>query len=326
MPKRRIALIGGSGFIGSRLYGRLMAAGHEPYIVDIVKSDVAPADWRHGDVRDIVSLESVLANADVVVNLAAIHHDNVRPISLYDETNVVGAANVCAVARKLGIRDIIFTSSVAIYGFSDVPTSENGEARYFNDYGRTKWEAEQVFRSWASESSDRNLTVIRPTVVFGEGNRGNVYNLLEQLANGPPVMLGDGTNKKSMAYVENVAAFIEYCISTSRGVRTFNYVDPPDLDMNSLVSIAKRALQKSERALRVPYPVALMLGICADGLGKITGKQLPISKVRVQKFCSSTVFDATRAHTSGFTPPVQLAAALSRTINFEFGDQSGAKQ
>ena len=54
----------------------------------------------------------------------------------------------------------------------------------------------------------RSLVIIRPTVIFGEGNRGNVYNLFRQIADRRFLMFGDGENKKSMAYVGNVAEFI----------------------------------------------------------------------------------------------------------------------
>ena len=79
----------------------------------------------------------------------------------------------------------------------------------------------------------RSLVIVRPTVVFGEGNRGNVYNLLRQIASRRFLMFGDGRNKKSMAYVENVAAFIEYSLSFKKGVHIYNYIDKPDFDMNS---------------------------------------------------------------------------------------------
>ena len=99
--------------------------------------------------------------------------------SLYDEVNVEGARNICAIAREKGIKTIVFTSTVAVYGFAPIGTNECGEIAPFNDYGRTKYEAEQVFKAWQAENPEkRTLIIIRPTVVFGEQNRGNVYNLL----------------------------------------------------------------------------------------------------------------------------------------------------
>jgi len=57
---------------------------------------------------------------------------------------------------------------------------ESGEPNYFNDYGRTKYLAEQVYKEWQAEDPEnRSLVIVRPTVIFGEGNRGNVYNLVK---------------------------------------------------------------------------------------------------------------------------------------------------
>ena len=72
---------------------------------------------------------------------------------------------------------------------------------------------------------NRSLFIIRPTVIFGDGNRGNVYNLFNQIASGRFLMIGRGENKKSMAYVANVAAFPETCIVSEENYGLFNYLD-----------------------------------------------------------------------------------------------------
>ena len=66
----------------------------------------------------------------------------------YDDVNVQGSKNISDAARKYGINKIIFTSSVAIYGFAPPNTDESGRPNYFNDYGRTKLMAEEVYRDW----------------------------------------------------------------------------------------------------------------------------------------------------------------------------------
>ena len=135
------------------------------------------------DIRSLEDLrDSINLNA-VVINLAAEHRDDVSPRNLYDEVNVDGARNICEIANEMAVNKIIFTSSVAVYGFARLGTNESGAIAPFNDYGRTKWEAEQVYRQWQSEyPENRSLVIVRPTVVFGERNRGNVFNLLRQIA------------------------------------------------------------------------------------------------------------------------------------------------
>ncbi|MBZ0253343.1 MAG: NAD-dependent epimerase/dehydratase family protein, partial [Candidatus Methylomirabilis sp.] len=257
-----------------------------------------------------------------VYNLAAEHRDDVRPESLYEEVNVGGARSLCAVADAAGIDRIVFTSSVAVYGLPERETDETAAPDPFNEYGRTKLAAERVFQAWrAARPETRSLTIIRPTVVFGEGNRGNVYNLLRQIASGLFVMVGDGRNRKSMAYVENMAAFLEFVLDAEAGERVVNYADKPDLDMNALVALAREAFgRRPAPALRLPYGLAYALGRSLDAVAAATGRSFPVSAVRVKKFCASTAFSARRAAELGFKPAVSLEEGLRRTIASEFGE------
>lgn len=90
-----ITIIGGSGFVGSRLTTRLSEAGHTVKIVDKRPSQVHPNLCVICDIRDVPALGRVLAGSDIVINLAAEHRDDVTPKSLYDDVNVTGSRNVC---------------------------------------------------------------------------------------------------------------------------------------------------------------------------------------------------------------------------------------
>lgn len=321
-----IYLVGGSGFIGTRLARRLAGGAREFYIVDKAKSNDFSAKSYLADVRDMDQLRGAMQGVRVLINLAAEHRDDVRPRSLYDEVNVKGAENLCLIAREKNIQHLIFTSSVAVYGFAPANTGEEGEINYFNDYGRTKWEAEKVFRAWQQEEPERRtLVIVRPTVVFGEQNRGNVYNLLRQIASGKFLMIGKGINKKSMAYVENVAAFLEHSLSFPPGIHTYNYIDKPDFDMNTLVGVVRKALGKSGGiAMRIPYGLGYLMGLGCDLVANITGKSLPVSSIRVKKFCATTQFNTAVSQT-GFVPPVSLEEGLRRTVTHEFLEDHSKK-
>lgn len=315
----RLVVVGGAGFIGTRLCKMLAAESRDFVILDKQKSAAFPELTVTVDVRSREDLGGNLVEGDTLINLAAEHRDDVRPKSLYDDVNVGGAENICRVARENGVTKIIFTSSVAVYGFAAANTDESGEINYFNDYGRTKWEAEKLFRAWQQEDpAVRVLVVIRPTVVFGEQNRGNVYNLLRQIAAGRFVMVGAGVNKKSMAYVENVAAFISYSTNFTPGVHTYNYVDKPDFDMNTLVGVVRRSIGKSEGSpLRIPYLAGYSIGLGCDLLAKVAGRSLSISSIRIKKFCATTQFGSSVCD-SGFSPPVTIEEGLQRTVKHEF--------
>jgi nucleoside-diphosphate-sugar epimerase len=313
-----IYVIGGSGFIGSR-FCKLLVRGRFR-IIDKSRGLCFPEETTVADVRSVDELENCIKKeGSILVNLAAEHRDDVVPLSLYDDVNVQGAKNLCLVATKKNVKTIIFTSSVAIYGFAPLGTDESGEVAPFNDYGRTKYEAEQVYKAWQAEDPlIRTLVIIRPTVVFGEQNRGNVYNLLRQIASGKFVMIGDGLNRKSMAYVGNVVAFIQHTLTFKPGVHIYNYIDKPDFTMNELVSWVNKLLGKStEIKFRLPYRLGLLIGKGFDLAAKVMGMKLPISAIRVKKFCSNSVYESA-IHTSGFIPEFSMSEAVERTIRYEF--------
>lgn len=321
-------VIGGNGFVGTRLCNLLKSKDFDYAVIDKEPAALDQKGFFQADVRDLDALKEAINTGDIIINLSAEHRDDVRPRSLYDEVNVQGARNICQVASEKGVKQIIFTSSVAVYGFCAPNTGEDGRINPFNDYGRTKAEAENVYRSWQAENpAVRSLVIIRPTVIFGEQNRGNVYNLLTQINSGRFVMIGNGRNNKSMAYVENVVAFLLESLKFGPGVHTYNYIDKPDFDMNTLVSTVREKLGKGYGVgVRLPYSLGLLIGYCFDLLSKITGKSFPISSIRVKKFCATTQLSSSVSDT-GFKPPVSLEEGLRRTVQHEFlEDHSGEKQ
>lgn len=317
----KIAMIGASGFVGTRLIDLLR---NEPEKYECKNIDLLPSHFFNeittiGDVREQDQMDKELAGADVVILLAAQHRDDVSPVSLYYDTNVGGMEVTLKAMEKNGIKRIIFFSSVAVYGLNKKNPDENHPKDPFNHYGKSKWQAEQVLQKWYETHPDWNIDIIRPTVIFGERNRGNVYNLLRQISGGKFLMVGKGENKKSMAYVGNIVAFVKYMIdNVTTGYNVFNYIDKPDMNMNELVSHVSKVLDKHIPMTHFPYWMGMCGGYCFDLLAKVTGKKLTISSVRVKKFCATTEFDATKAHSTGFKAPFTLGEGLARTLEFEF--------
>jgi GlcNAc-P-P-Und epimerase len=315
-----ILITGGSGFIGTRMASDLLEAGHHVAIYDLVPSAAHPGRCTQADVRDLKALKGAVAGQDVIVHLAAEHRDDVRPVSLYEDVNVGGAENVVAAARHSGCKRIIFTSSVAVYPLNVPAPTENDEPKPFNEYGKSKLKAEGVFRRWAQETPGATLMVARLCVVFGEGNRGNVYNLLAQIRGRCFLMVGRGSNRKSMAYVGNVSRFLTGCLAWPPGTQLLNYADKPDLSVADLVVTVRRALGRSGQTggIRVPVSLGLAAGMVLDGVARVCGRRFPISAIRIRKFCAETTVATERLEQTGFVRPFSLQEALVRTIRHEF--------
>lgn len=310
-----IGVIGSEGFLGTFFKARLRSGSDAVKFFD--KSFSADSS-EYLDVSLDISPRK-FEGLSTLLNLAAVHRDDVKPLSRYYDVNVMGAQNICDAATKAGVKTIVFTSSVAIYGFAPPGTGEDGDINYFNEYGKTKFLAEQIYLDWQAEApKDRCLVIVRPTVIFGPGNRGNVYNLLRQIASGRFAMFGDGRNVKSMAFVENVAEFLVQCISKPPGVHLYNYVDKPDLSMNELVERSRSILFSKEGVgLRLPGYLGMAIGRAFDFLAWLTRRPLPISSIRVKKFMATTHFSSAVSATD-FEAPYTLLEGLEKTLRYEF--------
>lgn len=316
----RVAIIGGSGFVGTRLLERLrQQEGYSLKNIDKAPSELFKEITHIANVLDEEKITTLLKDTDLVVLLAAEHIDDVTPVSLYYDVNVQGMRNTLKAMEANGVKRLVFTSSVAIYGLDKDNPDESFPADPFNHYGKSKWEAEQVLQEWYKTHQDWNINIVRPTVIFGERNRGNVYNLLHQIASGKFMMVGKGNNEKSMSYVGNVVAFIQFLIEQYReGYHVFNYVDKPDFTTKDLVALTSKTLGKHIPSIQIPYALGMLGGYCFDVLAFITRKKLPISSVRVKKFCAVTKYDSTKMRDSGFVPPYTLEEGLSRMLKAEF--------
>ena len=313
----KVTIIGGSGFVGTNLCTLLAEKQQDFEIIDIKLSNKFPDKCKIADVRDVNTLRKTISG-NLVINLAAVHRDDVVDRREYEKTNIDGARNIAFVCSEKGIKKIIFTSTVAVYGFAPPGTDEFGTIQPYNEYGRTKFEAEEIFRKW-NEARENSLIIIRPTVIFGEGNRGNVFNLFNHIASGNFVMVGDGKNKKSMAYIGNVVSFLDACISAKIKQGLFNYVDTPNLTMKELVLHVKYKLNGAKKiGFRLPFSVGMLLGHVADIIAWLTRRKFAISALRVKKFCSSSEFKSSKENLNDFRAPFTLQMGIQRTLDSEF--------
>jgi GlcNAc-P-P-Und epimerase len=311
-----ICIVGGSGFVGSFLLKKLQGSKVEN--LDKNESPFFNNITKIGDIRHKAQI-IFPNNTKSVVLLAAEHRDDVSPTSLYYDVNVKGTKNILEAMDKAGVKNLIFTSSVAVYGLNKENPDEIHLEDPFNHYGKSKWQAEKVIKEWyENDPKGKSITIIRPTVIFGERNRGNVYNLLKQISSGKFMMIGKGQNKKSMAYVGNIVALIKDCLDKlESGCHIFNYADKPDFSMTELVSVIENKMNISVPKSKIPYWIGMFGGYVFDFISLITRKKMAISSVRVKKFCATTQFNATKVHSS-FNAPFTLKEGLDLTLEHEF--------
>ena len=318
----KILVTGGSGFIGTNLVADLLKEGHDVTIFDQSASKVYPDLSIIANICDREKLNEALRGMDAVYHLAAEHRDDVRPVSLYYDVNVKGTENLVYAAKNNNVEKIIFTSSVAIYGLNAGKPSEVSPINPFNEYSKSKYQAEKVLNEWREGNNSTCLVIVRPVVIFGEKNRGNVFELLKQIAFGFFVMVGNGKNKKSMGYVLNLSRFLVNLLDFGPGIHVYNYADKPDLQVQDLVDIVYDTLKKKPAVKwKIPYPIGLMAGYIFDALARVTGRTFPISSIRIKKFAADTTVSAKKLKETGYVAPYSLSEGLSRMITSEFPDR-----
>jgi nucleoside-diphosphate-sugar epimerase len=315
----KILVTGGSGFVGERLIAVLLEMGHDVSSLDVAPSEKYPHLTRIGDICSAGACEAATAGVNVICHLAALYRDDVRPRERYYEVNVEGTRRLIEAADRNGVRHIVFASSFSVYGLDDAGKSEEGALSPVNDYGKSKLQAEVLLAEWWKAAPGRTLHVLRPSVIFGEGNRGNVWTLVNQIASRRFVMIGAGANRKSMAYVGNIAAYMAELAGQSTGaMSTVNYADKPDMTVSDIVEIASEETGSRVRRLPLPAGFAMALGYLGDLVGWISGRVVIINSERVRKFLANTSLPTNRVDASGFVRPYELKEAFVRTIRAEF--------
>lgn len=299
----RILITGGSGFIARYFVSRLQHA--EVILFDLKSPDYAShARYFEGDVRNLEALREASRGVTCIIHLAAMHHDFGIADEAYFETNVGGAKNIVTCMNEFGIRRIINLSSVAVYGDlgNPGPTNENMQPTPTNAYGKSKLEAEHVFRNWVQKNPSNRLVQIRSTVVYGAHNLANVLNLIKAIDQGLYFHSGKGTNIKSLAYVENLCDAALFALNCEEsGELLFNYVDYPQTGSRAIAEMQAEMLGK-KISIALPEWFAVMLALPFDAFIALTGRNLKISSKRIRKLNTQTCHGADLIRSLGFKP------------------------
>ena len=307
----RHVLIGGSGFIARHL--RLILCSNEVIIIDKKEPDELRENERYlkWDIRN--RFENLLNDESRVVvhHLAAVHFDFQTD---FYETNVGGTKNV--IEAFSSCRNWIFYSSVATYGDSTLSRDESSSQEPKNDYGKSKLLMEQaIFEKIDLGLLSGQIVIVRPGVVYGEWNFGNVFNLMWLSSRFLPI--GLSTNPiKSMAYVKNLVSSTLFALEKAKdgAPLVYNYVDYDQLGTKDLLRLIGKA--NGSKPLYIPFSFVLGISYILNLPFKLLGKDFLASPMRVKKFAQPTHFKADIIRELGFVQPVKPEEAVKRTINW----------
>jgi nucleoside-diphosphate-sugar epimerase len=308
----RAVVTGATGFVGRRACAALRARG---YTVRAAVRAVAPLPLDAdevivtGDLTGEVDWTEALADADVVVHLAARAHvmqDRGPDLdAVYTAANVAPTARLAAAAARAGVRRVVYVSSVKAAAERSVrPLTETDAPAPEDAYGRSKLAAERALAEVAA-GTGLEVTVVRPPLVYGAGVRGNFVRLLAlaRASGRVPVPLGGVANRRSLVAVENLAdALAVVAGHRAAAGETFYVTDGEDLATPELVRRLAAAMGVRAKLVSVPAGVLRLTGTLAGRGGEVRRLvgSLQVDDARLRQRC-------------GWVQPVTGPEAIART-------------
>lgn len=309
----RVLVTGGTGFVGSALCDVLAQRGYLVRVAtrkDVQSRTSVAEEVVVGDIAATTEWRMALSDVDTVIHAAArVHvlHDSPANADAYMETNARGTERLAAACARAGVRRFVYLSSIKVNGeaTTDRPFTAFDPPAPVDNYGISKLSAEQALLGIAA-TSDMEVVIIRPPLVYGPGVRANFLRLMSWVHGGMPLPLGAVNNLRSMVSVWNLCDLIRHSIEVSAMTSgVFMVSDGMDLSTPELIRGLARAMKIRARLISVPLPM-LRIG------GSLVGKRGEISRL----LGSLQVDISATCNILNWTPPLSVDAGLARTTRW----------
>jgi UDP-glucose 4-epimerase len=247
MTRMRIAVTGGSGFIGSRLVQMLLQEGYYVVVVDLNPPQSNQAvEVRIADVEDLQDTKAALSGIDVVYHLAGPVVDAMRrnPYRGY-RLQLNGTLNVLEACRQNGVRKVILASSFYVYDGLDPDMVVNEQTpldiRRMEAFGAAKLMSEAMTMEYSAKYG-LQYVILRYGSAYGWGNCTNVVKtFLETALRGEPIEVwGQGRRRNQYTYVDDLAA--GSLLSLHSVDEVYNLISPEETTTGELAALLKRRL------------------------------------------------------------------------------------
>lgn len=324
MIPRKILITGATGAVGPLVVNAFHAAGHsirtlsiDPPPVGIWPADI---DTRIGDVTDAGVVRSAMEGAAAVVHMAALLHIVNPPPALeekYQRINVGGTKVVVDAAIRAGVRRVVLFSTIAVYGPSDGRViTEDTPPRPDTFYARTKLDAEGLVLAARGADGEKIGTVLRLGAVYGVRIKGNYQRLLQSLAKGRFVPVGDGANRRTLVYDKDVARAAVLAASHSGAAgKVFNVSDGRYHTMNEIIGTICAALGRKPPAFSLPVSVVRRAAGLLEDAARVFGRRSPVDRATIDKYTEDVAVDSRRIQDElGFVPQYDLEAGWRETV------------
>lgn len=281
----RIAITGGTGFVGSNTARALLAAGHEVVLVARGSRRVAPREGLSVVRADVLSgdgLAAAFASCDAVVHLVAVIREKGK--QTFDAVIRTGTENTVAAAREAGVGKLVYVSAIGA----------DPDPRY--GYLYAKWEAEQAVRA-----SGIPFTTLRPSLVFGRGD-GFFTTLTGLVRFSIPVIpvAGDGGALFQPIAIEDLVRCIVLSVERPAVMREIELGGPEQLSYDEIIDVIHDAIGAGMR-IKAHVPVAALMPAAAV-MDKVLSNP-PVTPAQLRMLAKNNITRLDAVHNAfGFQP------------------------
>nr|CRL69248.1 nucleoside-diphosphate-sugar epimerase [Mycolicibacterium komanii] len=303
-----VLVTGSAGFIGGALVSHLREAGRQ--VVGLDRAAKPAADSLRLELTTLRPEELPLPCPPTIVHLAALSKEPGYPWRDYFANNAEATRRLCRVADQAGVQNIVFTSSMMVFAAGPWRRSESDFGDADTAYGCSKLQAEEILRTWQAEKPGRRLRIVRPGVVFGPGDQGNMRRLIHGLSSRRFAYIGRSDTVKSCIYLQDMVRLLVRLIDDDGPHDTYHAVYPQPTTIRDHVDAINQAWGWQHRPPTVPYRLALAAA-APFAVVDPAGRRFGLHPRRVQKLYLDTNISSDRLGDIGFTQQYSLREAFA---------------
>ena len=320
----KVAVTGGTGFIGGYLVEELRSRGHDVVCLARPSSrlqalEALGVQTVAGDLDDANALALLVAGCQVVFHLAALSDEGRYPEQAFWQANVEGTRNLLLASIEAGVELFVFCSTVDVLG----PTPANGldeRAPYQPEtkYARTKAEAEKLVKALCAPTKTR-YCILRPSIVCGPRDSSNRKNIFKALSRGGFVVFGNGKNKFDLVDVRDLVRGMA-SVPGNRAAcnQTFILSGQEKPALRSYLQAIAVALGKKARLLFLPVFVAYLLAYPMSFIARLLPGFPRMGVNTVRYFTTPHVYSSSKAERLlGYKPVIPFQQALNDTVRWD---------
>ena len=306
-----IAVTGANGFVGSHVLHAVLEDGSAA--MGLVRTGAAREALRQLDDWSELSLRMALQGASAVIHAASVVHRPGAPAEEFEQFNRDGTRTLVAAARAAGVRQIIYLSSIKVYGEERFDQADEDTAPHPQDpYSATKLEAEQIVLD-SARSGGPIGTVLRLAPVFGRGDKGNVRRVISAIARNRFLLPADGSTRKSLVHISTVVEVVRAVLARKAG-GIFVVADRIAPSMRELADAAAGALGV-RKAIAVPTVLLQAVALPVEVACALLGREPPVSRSLIRKSLLTTICSPAKAERElGVSCHVDLTAAVADEV------------